>query len=156
MLGTVPRHSIRYHLLSSTFSLSSARRFPNGLTCRQAHQNKIQILCFRGALVLHKHNTSNKEGNGASFFVAQWHGLSAPRQLTCTFENLRLCEDAERADASAWEQTIIVTTATHIANYMNNCRWNNKHSSCLLHRACGNLRPPNMKWFTFLFHKREP
>ena len=34
MLGTVSRHSIRYHLLSSTFSLSSARRFPNGLTNR--------------------------------------------------------------------------------------------------------------------------
>merc|ERR1719240_992561 len=34
MLGTVPRHSIRYHLLSPTFSLSSARRFPNGLTHR--------------------------------------------------------------------------------------------------------------------------
>ena len=34
MLGTVRRHSIRYHVLSSTFSLSSARRFPNGLTHR--------------------------------------------------------------------------------------------------------------------------
>ena len=44
MLGTVPRHSIRYHLLSSTFSLSSARRFPNGLTHRAEGTPNSHIL----------------------------------------------------------------------------------------------------------------
>ena len=44
MLGTVPRHSIRYHLLSSTFSLSSARRFPNGLTHRTEGTPNSHIL----------------------------------------------------------------------------------------------------------------
>ena len=44
MLGPVPRHSIRYHLLSSTFSLSSARRFPNGLTHRAEGTPNSHIL----------------------------------------------------------------------------------------------------------------
>ena len=44
MLGTVPRHSIRYHLLSSTFSLFSARRFPNGLTRRAEGTPNSHIL----------------------------------------------------------------------------------------------------------------
>ena len=44
MLGTVPRHSIRYHPLSSTFSLSSARRFPNGLTHRAEGTPNSHIL----------------------------------------------------------------------------------------------------------------
>ena len=44
MLGTVPRHSIRYHLLSSTFSLSSARRFQNGLTHRAEGTPNSHIL----------------------------------------------------------------------------------------------------------------
>ena len=46
MLGTVPRHSIRYHLLSSTFSLSSARRFPNGLTRRAEGTPNSHILLW--------------------------------------------------------------------------------------------------------------
>ena len=44
MLGTVPRHSIRYPLLSSTFSLSSARRFPTGLTHRAEGTANSHIL----------------------------------------------------------------------------------------------------------------
>ena len=44
MLGTVPRHSIRNHLLSSTLTLSSARRFPNGLTHRAEATPNSHIL----------------------------------------------------------------------------------------------------------------
>ena len=50
MLGTVPRHSIRYHLLSSTFSLSSARRFPNGLTHRAERTPNSHILFWMNGL----------------------------------------------------------------------------------------------------------
>ena len=61
MLGTVPPKSISYHLLSSTFSLSSARRFPNGLTRRAEGDTKNltssvvrvrEILRFRQCRVL--------------------------------------------------------------------------------------------------------
>ena len=44
MLGTVPRHSIRYPLLSSTLSLSSARRFPTRLTHRAEGTPNSHIL----------------------------------------------------------------------------------------------------------------
>ena len=44
VLGTVPRHSIRYHLLSPTFSFSTARRFPNGSTRRAEGTPNSHIL----------------------------------------------------------------------------------------------------------------
>ena len=56
MLGTVPRHSIRYPLLSSTFSLSSARRFPTGLTHRAEGTPNSHILeqqAVRNSMLVH-------------------------------------------------------------------------------------------------------
>ena len=69
MLGTAPRHSIRHHLLSSTFSLSSARRFPNGLTHRAEETPNSHILFWMKWpvwLARHHSEQNQKCQNGCS------------------------------------------------------------------------------------------